>query len=463
MARLPQPGSDTGLWGNILNDFLLQSHTSDGTLKGASVSTDAIGDESVTESKLSSAVQTKLNQTGSTGATGPTGPTGSTGATGPVGTTGPQGSVGPTGDTGPQGLQGPAGPQGVTGPTGATGSQGLTGLTGATGATGATGDVSKEYLASRGSGLVTNGQALMGTNYNFSSFTLDKADHPTGAAGSFTMAAIGSVVFDEFIPINPVNTYEMSFAFKQASGDGTRRFYSLVAPYDIDKNLINPYNYMEQTGTRTTLAVTLNPGDTTVTLTSAANWNNAAGASYWMRSLLFWNYTDGQGYTWPPGTYSRVRYGDIYPDGGISGNVITLRAPWAGPSIAAGTSVSNGSSGSSYMYGASNILGPSTWTDFGPYRLSGAHTNLAVAATSSFPVATSYVKLGFLTNYPNGVPDPSALQKFANISFTDVTAVVNLRLNTASTPPPIVNGRMWFDGTNVKIYVGGVERTFTLT
>ena len=414
-------------------------------------------------------MQTKLNQVGSTGATGPTGPTGpvgATGVTGPQGTTGVTGATGAAGSSGVPGATGATGPQGATGPTGVAGPQGLTGPTGATGSTGATGasgDVSKDYLASRGSGFVANGQAFMGTNYNFSSFTLDKTDHPTGAAGSFARAAIGSVVLDEFIPINPVNTYEMSFAFKQASGDGTRRFYSLIAPYDVDKNLINPYNYMEQAGTRTTLAATLNPGDTIVTLASAANWNNAAGANNWLRSFLFWNYTDGQGYTWPPGTYSRVRYGDIYPDGGISGNVVTLNAPWAGPSIAAGTSVSNGSSGSSYMYGASNILGPSTWTDFGPYRLSGVHTNLAVAATSSFPVATSYIKLGFLTNYPNGVPDPSALQKFANINFTDVTAVVNLRLNTTSVPPSIVNGRMWFDGTNVKIYVGGVERTFTLT
>ncbi|HSX00136.1 MAG TPA: hypothetical protein VLH38_03815, partial [Patescibacteria group bacterium] len=33
MARLPQPGSDDGTWGSILNDFLSTSHASDGTLK----------------------------------------------------------------------------------------------------------------------------------------------------------------------------------------------------------------------------------------------------------------------------------------------------------------------------------------------------------------------------------------------------------------------------------------------
>lgn len=40
MARLPQPGSDEGNWGTILNDFLAVSHNGDGTLKGAAVPAD---------------------------------------------------------------------------------------------------------------------------------------------------------------------------------------------------------------------------------------------------------------------------------------------------------------------------------------------------------------------------------------------------------------------------------------
>lgn len=38
MARLPQPGGDSGQWGGILNDFLLAAHNSDGTLKSGAVS-----------------------------------------------------------------------------------------------------------------------------------------------------------------------------------------------------------------------------------------------------------------------------------------------------------------------------------------------------------------------------------------------------------------------------------------
>jgi hypothetical protein len=37
MARLPQPGSDRGTWGDVLNDFLASSHNTDGTLKSNTV------------------------------------------------------------------------------------------------------------------------------------------------------------------------------------------------------------------------------------------------------------------------------------------------------------------------------------------------------------------------------------------------------------------------------------------
>jgi hypothetical protein len=37
MARLPVPGSDNDTWGNVLNDFLTQSHNADGTLKASAI------------------------------------------------------------------------------------------------------------------------------------------------------------------------------------------------------------------------------------------------------------------------------------------------------------------------------------------------------------------------------------------------------------------------------------------
>ncbi len=67
MARLPQPGADQGQWGAILNDFLLQSHDTDGSLADNSVTSSHITDGSVTEAKLSTSVQSKLNSVGSGG------------------------------------------------------------------------------------------------------------------------------------------------------------------------------------------------------------------------------------------------------------------------------------------------------------------------------------------------------------------------------------------------------------
>lgn len=52
MARLPTAGSDDGQWGDILNDYLLQAHKADGTIKDNAVSATIIQDNAITEPKL---------------------------------------------------------------------------------------------------------------------------------------------------------------------------------------------------------------------------------------------------------------------------------------------------------------------------------------------------------------------------------------------------------------------------
>jgi len=52
MPRLPQPGSDAGNWGNILNDFLSTTHDSNGNLKTGSVTASTLASGSVTLAKL---------------------------------------------------------------------------------------------------------------------------------------------------------------------------------------------------------------------------------------------------------------------------------------------------------------------------------------------------------------------------------------------------------------------------
>lgn len=156
MARLPIPGADAGQWGDILNEYLSQAHTSDGSLKvdsvsgaqlsAGSVTTSTIADSTIIEAKLSADVITKLNDS----VAGPTGPQGATGATGP------QGTAGTTGATGV------AGPQGATGPNGTNGTNGATGATGPVGATGATlalnvkiGSIASSTFSSTGNKAIT--------------------------------------------------------------------------------------------------------------------------------------------------------------------------------------------------------------------------------------------------------------------------------------------------------------------
>lgn len=89
MARLPQPGSDNGQWGDILNDYLSQTHKTDGSLKDNVVTANvlapnsitnsaiadnavnaaSIADGSITEVLLDSGVTTKLNQAAPTWST----------------------------------------------------------------------------------------------------------------------------------------------------------------------------------------------------------------------------------------------------------------------------------------------------------------------------------------------------------------------------------------------------------
>jgi hypothetical protein len=53
MARLPVPGSDEGQWGQLLNDFLLQSHGADGLLRPDAVDASSLADGAINDGKLS--------------------------------------------------------------------------------------------------------------------------------------------------------------------------------------------------------------------------------------------------------------------------------------------------------------------------------------------------------------------------------------------------------------------------
>jgi len=60
MARLPQPGSDSGTWGQVLNDFIAVTHTTDGKLRDNIIDANNIKDNAVTSEHLAPTVQASL-------------------------------------------------------------------------------------------------------------------------------------------------------------------------------------------------------------------------------------------------------------------------------------------------------------------------------------------------------------------------------------------------------------------
>lgn len=73
MGRLPQPGSDKGQWGGILNDFLLTSHNLDGTVKNDIISGAMVQNGTLSTAKtagLQASLDSKIATSGPAASTG---------------------------------------------------------------------------------------------------------------------------------------------------------------------------------------------------------------------------------------------------------------------------------------------------------------------------------------------------------------------------------------------------------
>jgi len=261
-------------------------------------------------------------------------------------------------------------------------------------------DTMKKYIWSRGENLLTNGTGLMGNNTNFTSFTFD-GSQAYFSSGSFRYTGrFNAPNTDELMPVNPEKRYRLDFWAKTANGQGA--YYAFLNFFDVDGLTITAVTHMYYANTLTTLAQTLNPGDTVVYLTSAANWENGgtAGVSTHIRSFIFWNYSNSFGYLYPPETYSQNWYGGKWNPGAVnySNNTITLISPWNGPSIASGTKLSNGSAGGTFKYIALGYtIVPTTWTNY--VGIMDGVDYSGTNAGGKFPPGTASARLGFLTDY----------------------------------------------------------------
>ncbi len=255
----------------------------------------------------------------------------------------------------------------------------------------------ESFVDAKADNLLTNGAGELLNNRNFSSYTFDPAD-TYAVLGSFRInVASGVRRTDDLIPVDTTQLLRVSLWAK--SGDigganynaGNRQYFGIEF-YDIDGLSIDSAHAEKYTGsTETTLAAPLNPGDTTITLTDATGWYNSTSSSN--RGFCWFGYANSKGYVYPDYTYSRNRLADAWNSGGISGNTITLKVPWAGPALPSGAAVRNSGQGATFHYLHNNIIVPNTWTKY-----EGALSGFG-SAPRNYRHGTAFIKLGHLVNY----------------------------------------------------------------
>lgn len=261
-----------------------------------------------------------------------------------------------------------------------------------------------DYIASRGESLLTNGTALLGNNYNFSSFVYDGSDtyYADGCFKKDKPGAYWSWTNDEYIPVDVNATYRFDF-YTKTNKTGAQ-FNGMITAFDIDKKQISSYQVAPRANTLTTLARDLRPGDTKIYFTSIANFSKTSLATN-NASLLFYGYKNSFGYEYPPETYTQYRYTALWStveQMDFENNTITLTSAWPSsrPTFLAGTPVSQGQDGSGALYCNVNDIGITFTETAGDWQHCWYHINGLQAKntfpTSKFPFGTAYIKVGLM-------------------------------------------------------------------
>lgn len=162
----------------------------------------------------------------------------------------------------------------------------------------------------------------------------------------------------EFIPLLRNCTYKFSYWVKAAYSSGYS--YPSLKPYDADKLFINTNNCREgfSLSTMTALKKQLNPGDTKIYVDDLSAWN--ANSGHYYDTVAIFSYTDGQGYTWPDGTYTRncpafSSGTEAKTNLDKTNNIITLLSAYTGPTMPIGTKVCASTYGNTYFYPSGGI------------------------------------------------------------------------------------------------------------
>lgn len=275
----------------------------------------------------------------------------------------------------------------------------------------------QNYVGSRGENLITNGTAMLGDNTNFSSFTYDGSDtYYAGGCFVENRAGASNDGTDEYIPIDPSQTYTLSYYVKNSSKKSI--MYDFINCYDIDKKEIHVKYIHYVKGSTTTLSEDLKPGDTIVHLTDVSGFDEKTPYAY-QRGIIFWNYTNSKGYTYPPETYSRnvdVKRTLWDSEEAIDkvNNTISMNRPWDGGIVKAGTYVSQKNDGATYIYGNANYTLPENEWILKTSSISGIGK---LNEEHKFREGTAFIRLGWYINYANKAPYGSTT-KISTVTLT---------------------------------------------
>lgn len=359
--------------------------------------------------------------------------------------------------------------------------------------------------------LITNGNGEFGDLSNMQPGDVSKLSFdgtqspPAGGRGAFKYTgANGFLRTVDLIPINLLRRHRLSVVARHgdtsgANYDAAARCYFGIVCYDADGLEITPPHFARASGAAlTTLAAPLNPGATTMTLVSSSGWQNGSSAS--MRGFAWYPYTNGQGQVFPDYGYSQnvssnynsywQSNGGTWAQGGISGNVITLSAPWPGPALPTGTKIANVMEGGTYMYTGilNNNLVPNTWTQYEAFIQGVNAGNTEDANNMQFRPGTAFIRPIILINYNNPLTttsfyftmldlreagfDQATLLAASNAftganTFSGATAFTNettvKRIVASGNAPSVATGSGIGSGGTASILAGSTDIAGTVT
>ena len=209
-----------------------------------------------------------------------------------------------------------------------------------------------EVDSSTDGNLVKNGfgDHLDATNFNGAIFVRD--DAPDGSYGYFTKDPESELYPNtSAISFDKTSVYVYSYNCRLREGQTGNAYFS-INPIDVDGKRIDHGHVLNFNQNLFYLSQDLNDGDTVVHFTDLSEWRTDTTADH-QRSFLFFGYTDGTGYTYPDGTYSRKIYTKVYTDDTAvdkENNTITLISEWSGGMVESGTCVAQTSDGNTYCY-----------------------------------------------------------------------------------------------------------------